>query len=139
MTRLHFHIKSLVSAIFFLCSLYTFAIAGNPREVVSLNRGWLFHLGNATPSITVSQAKHEGWRTVNVPHDFQIEQPWVAPAADEKADNSDVGANIRSRLSARGFKEMGEGWYVRTITPPAEEKGRRALLDFEGIMYMGDV
>ena len=115
------------------------AFAGNPREMISLNRGWLFHLGTASSDITVSQAEAEGWRTINVPHDFQIEQPWVAPAADEKADNSDAGANIRSRLSARGFKEMGEGWYVRSFTPKAEDKGRRALLDFEGIMYMGDV
>ena len=29
-------------------------------------------------------------KTIDVPHDFQIEQPWVAPSADEKADNTDV-------------------------------------------------
>lgn len=124
---------------FFLCSPYTFGADGNPREVVNLNRGWLFHSGKASPAITTAQAKTEGWRIVNVPHDFQIEQPWVAPSADEKADNSDAGANIRSRLSSRGFKEMGEGWYVRSFTPDIEEKGHRAILDFEGIMYVGDV
>ena len=52
-----------------------------------------------------------------MPHDFQIEQPWVAPAADEKADNSDAAANIKSRLSSRGFKEMGKGWYRLHLTP----------------------
>ena len=133
----------MLNKIFVFCLLaFAFclsSLAQNPREVISLNRGWLFHLGAASPSITVSQAESEGWKTINVPHDFQIEQPWVAPAADEKADNSDAGANIRSRLSARGFKEMGEGWYVRSFTPKAEDKGRRALLDFEGIMYVGDV
>ena len=63
----------------------------------------------------------------------------MAPSADEKADNSDVAANIRSRLSARGFKEIGKGYYRKTVTPPAEWKGRRVLLDFEGIMLVGDV
>lgn len=129
----------MVSAMLLLCSPYTFAANGEPREIVSLNRGWMFHLGSASASITPSQAENEGWKTINVPHDFQIEQPWVAPSSDEKADNSDAGANIRSRLSARGFKEMGEGWYVRSFTPSAEDKGRRAILDFEGIMYVGDV
>ena len=93
-----------------------------------LNFGWEFRLND------------EGqWRKVSVPHDFQIEQPWVAPAADEKADNTDVAANIRSRLSSRGFKEMAKGYYRYHLTPSAAMKGRRVLLDFEGIMYTADV
>ena len=109
------------------------------RKVININRGWLFHSGESTPSITTAKAKADGWKLVNVPHDFQIEQPWVAPDASEKADNSDAGANIKSRLSARGFKEMGGGWYVKTFTPASEDKGKRCLIDFQGIMYLGDV
>ena len=86
---------------------------------------------------TAADDRH--WRTVDVPHDFQMEQPWVAPAADEKADNSDAAANIKSRLSPRGFKEMGVAWYRYHLTPADRLKGRRLLLDFEGIMYVGDV
>ena len=98
------------------------------RIVESLNFGWEFRLND------------EGqWRKISVPHDFQIEQPWVAPAADEKADNTDVAANIRSRLSSRGFKEMAKGYYRYHLTPSAAMKGRRVLLDFEGIMYTADV
>ena len=93
-----------------------------------LNFGWEFRLND------------EGeWRKVNVPHDFQIEQPWVAPSADEKADNTDVAANIKSRLSSRGFKEMGKGYYRLHYTPAKELEGQRVLLDFEGIMYTADV
>ncbi|MGN0303769.1 MAG: glycoside hydrolase family 2 TIM barrel-domain containing protein [Prevotella sp.] len=109
------------------------------RKVININREWLFHSGESTPSITTEKAKADGWKLVNVPHDFQIEQPWVAPDASEKADNSDAGANIKSRLSARGFKEMGCGWYVKTFTPASEDKGKRCLIDFQGIMYLGDV
>ena len=77
--------------------------------------------------------------TVNLPHDFQISQPWVAPDASERPDNSDAGANVKSRLSPRGFKEMGIGWYRYTLTPKTEWKGKRIMLDFQGIMLVGDV
>ena len=103
-------------------------VTAQERQVINLNFGWEFRLNN------------EGeWRKVNLPHDFQIEQPWVAPAADEKADNTDVAANIKSRLSSRGFKEMGKVYYRYQLTPSADMKGKRILLDFGGIMYTGDV
>ena len=102
--------------------------ANAQRVVKDLNFGWQFRLNN------------EGeWRTVDVPHDFQIEQPWVAPAADERPDNTDVAANIKSRLSSRGFKEMAKGYYRYHLTPTPDMEGRRILLDFEGIMYTAEV
>ena len=107
------------------------------RTTESLNFGWNFHRGNADISnINVNDGT---WQTVDVPHDFQISQDWVPPSADEKENNSDGASNFKSRLSARGFKEMGDGWYVKTITPEESLKGKRVLLDFEGIMYVGDV
>ena len=113
--------------------------AQSDRKTTNINRGWLFLQGEASSSITSEKAKADGWKEVNLPHDFQIEQPWVAPAADEKANTSDAGANIKSRLSARGFKEMGSGWYVRSFTPSTDDKGKRISIDFQGIMYLGDV
>ena len=108
------------------------------RVVENLNFGWRFHLGDVQGA-EASQYDDAGWRVVDVPHDFQIEQPWVAPAADEKADNTDVAANIKSRLSSRGFKEMGKGWYRLHLTPADTLKGRRLLLQFDGIIYTADV
>ena len=102
-------------------------ITANANERVSLNRNWTF---------TSADGKS---KTINVPHDYLIEQPWVAPAADEKADNSDAGANIKSRLSARGFKELESGTYTKTITAENAWKGKRIILDFQGIMYVADV
>ena len=108
------------------------------REVVSLDFGWRFHLGDVENGEAV--ALDDGsWRMVDVPHDFQIEQPWVAPNSSERPDNSDAGANIRSRLSSRGFKEMGRGWYRLHLTPDARLRDRRLLLQFDGIMMTGDV
>ena len=108
------------------------------RVETNLNFGWRFHAGDGK-GYELPAFDDSGWRQVNVPHDFQIEQPWVAPSADEKADNSDVAANIKSRLSSRGFKEMGAGWYRLHLSPADTLKGRRLLLQFDGIMYTADV
>lgn len=102
------------------------------------NFDWRFHAGDVTDAWQPTTSDAD-WRTVTIPHDFQIEQPWVAPGSNERPDNSDPGANIRSLLSSRGFKAMGIGWYRKTFTPPAAWQGRRVVLDFEGIMLVGDV
>lgn len=112
--------------------------AQDARQIISLNFGWRFHSGDVAGA-EAADFNDSGWQEVNVPHDFQISQPWVEPAKDEKADNSDAASNVRSRLSARGFKEMGVGWYRKAIIPGAELQGKRVLLDFEGIMLTGDV
>lgn len=98
------------------------------RDTININREWQF-----------SRTEQGTAEVVNLPHDFQISQPWVPPSADEKADNSDQAANVKSRLSARGFKEMGIGYYRKTLHVPSEWKEKRVLLDFGGIMLVGDV
>ena len=108
------------------------------RDTISINQGWQFHRGdvkNMAELITTQS----GDDVVNLPHDFLIGQDWVAPDASERPDNSDAGSNVRSRLSPRGFKEMGIGWYRYELTPKAEWKGKRIVLDFQGIMLVGDV
>ena len=108
------------------------------RDTISINQGWQFHRGdvkNMAELITTQS----GDDVVNLPHDFLIGQDWVAPDASERPDNSDAASNVRSRLSPRGFKEMGIGWYRYELTPKAEWKGKRIVLDFQGIMLVGDV
>ena len=128
--------KVLLMALLTLAGLS--GLQAQQRVVQNLNFGWRFHAGDVKNAEQTSFDDAD-WRTVNVPHDFQIEQPWVAPAADEKADNSDAAANIKSRLSSRGFKEMGKGWYRLHLTPADSLKDRRLLLQFDGIIYTGDV
>ena len=110
---------------------YSLFTAPAQRVIKSLNFGWEFKAGNVDQDSV--------WRRVDVPHDFQIEQPWVAPEAGDTGDANDPAANIKSRLSSRAFKEMGKGYYRLHYTPATELKDRRVLLDFEGIMYTADV
>lgn len=118
-----------------LVALNTFA---ESRKIENLNFGWRFSYGDIENAS--SPAFDDGnWQSVNLPHDFQISQPWVAPADDEKADKNNPVANVSSRLSSRGFKEMGTGWYRRQLIADSSWIGRRVLLDFGGIMLNGDV
>ncbi|MBQ9285008.1 MAG: DUF4982 domain-containing protein [Bacteroidaceae bacterium] len=102
-----------------------------------MNFGWRFHSGDIAGAEALD-FDDSAWRLVDLPHDFQIEQPWVAPTADERPDTSDPGANVRSRLSSRGFKLMGIGWYRKSFSADPQWRGRRVVLDFEGILYTGD-
>ena len=137
-----------------ISTLAVFTVQAQPRQVINLDFGWRFHAGDGVetglqsleaspttgcPPFAALQYDDSSWRTLDLPHDFQIEQPWVAPAADEKADNSDAAANIKSRLSARGFKEMGRAWYRQHFSLHDSLRTKRILIDFGGIMYTGDV
>ena len=108
------------------------------RDTISINQGWQFHRGDVK-NIAELKSTQSGDDVVNLPHDFLIGQDWVAPDASERPDNSDAGSNVRSRLSSSGFKEMGIGWYRYELTPKDEWKGKRIVLDFQGIMLVGDV
>lgn len=95
------------------------------QRKVLFNFDWKFRLvtgsdGNedfASPSLDDSS-----WRTLDLPHDFQMEQPWEQSAG-----------------GARGFKAMATGWYRKTFKADDAWQGKRVLVDFEGIMLVGDV
>ena len=85
------------------------------------NFGWKFQLGNLEGAERIDY-DDSTWRTLDLPHDYQFEQPW-----DEKENKG------------RGFKRMCEGWYRKTFNVPESLKGLRVVLDFEGVMYVSDV
>ena len=116
----------------------TLSVDAAVRDTISINQGWQFHRGDVKNIAELKSTQSED-DVVNLPHDFLIGQDWVAPDASERPDNSDAGSNVRSRLSSRGFKEMGIGWYRYELTPKDEWKGKRIVLDFQGIMLVGDV
>lgn len=124
------------------------AAQASVRDTIDINWGWQFHRGEikgiSLPSDNILNSHlldeaMQGCEVVNLPHDFQLYQPWVAPGADERANSQDAANNVKSRLSARGFKEMGIGWYRYELTPQEEWKGKRVMLDFGGMMLVGDV
>ena len=66
------------------------------------NFDWRFQLGN--PEGAESKEFNDSeWRVLDLPHDFQFEQPWEEEAG-----------------GARGWKNRCEGWYRKTFTAPEE-------------------
>ena len=111
------------------------AFADTPREHLSLDASWKFHLGDDWPdAIDYRNAGHCGgaagerfddanWRIVNLPHDWAIELPF-----DQTADRG------------HGYKALGPtfprnsiGWYRRTFSLPNGDKGERIWLTFDGV------
>ena len=90
-------------------------------EGLLFNFDWRFQLGNPEGA-EKEDFNDAGWRKLDLPHDFQFEQPW---------DQSAGGA--------RGFKQRCEGWYRKTFDAPQEWQGLQVVLDFDGVMYYGDV
>lgn len=96
----------------------------NQHDVL-FNNGWKFLLvtkENKNTDFASPQLDDSKWRTLDLPHDFQFEQPWTEGGG-----------------GARGFKPMCEGWYRKTFMAPKEWQGLSVKLDFGGIIYLGDV
>lgn len=91
------------------------------RQSQLFNFGWKFQSGDLKDAQSI-EYNDSDWRVLDLPHDFQIEQPW-----DESAGG------------ARGFKAMGTGWYRKAFKADSAWKNKRVLLDIEGIMLIGDV
>jgi beta-galactosidase len=122
------------------------SVSAAPRERLSLDKGWRFHLGSAAgaerdfgfgKTAWFSKAGEAGgpaslafddgaWRAVNVPHDWAVELPF-APNG-----NGDVVSH-GSKPVGRLFPETTIGWYRRTFDVPASDAGRRIRLDFDGV------
>jgi beta-galactosidase len=109
--------------------------ADSPREHLSLDANWKFHLGDDWPgALRLDKAGSSGgpaaekfgdsaWRVLDLPHDWAIELPF-----DKNSDGS------------HGFKPVGPGyaknsigWYRRTFDLPAEDSGKRIWLTFDGV------
>ncbi|MBR4774492.1 MAG: DUF4982 domain-containing protein [Bacteroidales bacterium] len=89
---------------------------------VLFNFDWKFALGDVQGAADPS-CDDTSWRSLDLPHDFQFEQPWLNDAS----------------LNGRGFKPMCEGWYRKTFRTDPSWEGKKVYLEFDGIMYYSDV
>ena len=116
------------------------------RTRLLLDFDWRFHLGNAAdPALDFGYGRgNDGvfaktgyffgparpnfdakdWRTINLPHDWAVELPFV---------------NDRE-LDSHGYKPVGRaypatsiGWYRKVFAIPADDAGRRIALEFDGV------
>ena len=89
------------------------------RTTESFCDAWTFHLGDVEGAgkAGFDDAK---WRILDVPHDWSIELPF---------DNTFPNAG------AVGYLPGGLGWYRKTFTIPEASRGKKVVVDFDGV-YM---
>ncbi len=101
--------------------------ATQPRDTVSFDRTWKFHLGEATGA-EKPDFNDASWRALDIPHDWMIEGvTGTDPAAmdgpfDRKSPAGGSG----------GFMNGGIGWYRKTFTLPESSRNRHTFVLFDG-------
>ncbi|MEI6323734.1 MAG: glycoside hydrolase family 2 TIM barrel-domain containing protein [bacterium] len=95
----------------------------SPRIDQRIDDGWKFSLAdnatNASPSIDDSK-----WQVVTLPHDWSIAGP-------NEATNAMGGQG--------GFFPSGTGWYRYPLDVPTDWKGKKVMLEFEGVYQHAEV
>ncbi|MGH7967982.1 MAG: sugar-binding domain-containing protein, partial [Limisphaerales bacterium] len=92
------------------------------RQEMLFDPGWRFHRGGAQGA-EASFFDDRGWRAVDLPHDWSVED---LPGAGSPFDQDAI-----SQVNG-GFTAGGTGWYRKAFTLPAGEEGRRVILEFDG-------
>ncbi|NDV69353.1 DUF4982 domain-containing protein [Dysgonomonas sp. 25] len=93
------------------------------RKVSLFNSEWKFILGD-NPRASIESFDDTSWRILNLPHDWSIE-------ADFSVDNPATPGG--------GALPGGIGWYRKTFTPDAGDKGKKTYIDFDGIYWNSSV
>ena len=104
-------------------------------QTTSFDFGWRFHRGGAqyaeSPNFDDSK-----WRKVDLPHDWSIED-LPAGQAGLPGTKSPFDPDAISQVSG-GFTVGGTGWYRKTFTIPADQKGKRIHIQFDGVYMNAD-
>ncbi len=115
-----------------------------PREQLLFDFGWKFTFGNGndpardldfgfdqsdfakTGDFKFAQTGFDDskWRTLNLPHDWAVELPFVD-------DDAQLGHGCKP--IGRRYPETSVGWYRREFDIPSTDKGRRITLEFDGV------
>lgn len=130
-------------ALFGLCAATTSPQALKARAVSTSDRAardgwvgvalfdadWRFHRGGAQGA-EAPDFDDSGWRKLDLPHDWSIE--------DLPEKRSPFDPDAISQVSG-GFTTGGTGWYRKTLNVPAEAKGKRIVIQFDGVYMNADV
>lgn len=86
-----------------------------------VNSDWGFHLGDIEGQAG-AEKNRAGWQQVSLPHDWGVKYPLSPTLA-----------------SATGYLPGGIGWYRKQLTIPAEDRGKKIFLYFEGVYNRSEV
>jgi beta-galactosidase len=102
---------------------------GGVEGAVLFDDDWRFHRGGAQGA-EAAEFDDSRWRRLDLPHDWSIE--------DLPGTRSPFDADAISQVSG-GFTVGGTGWYRKTFNVPESQKGRRVLIQFDGVYMNAEV
>jgi beta-galactosidase len=114
-----------------------------PREQLLFDFDWKFQFGHGSdPARDLGFGNGQGdfaktgefefstvqfddakWRTLNLPHDWAVELPFVRDEVQNSHGYKPIG---------RRYPETSVGWYRRTFDVPLSDQGRRIAVEFDG-------
>jgi len=116
--------------LFVLLLLISTVVSAQDNSRVQLfDADWRFHRGGAQGA-DEPEFDDTKWRKVDLPHDWSIE--------DLPGTGSPFSPDAISQASG-GFTTGGTGWYRKTFTIPAADKGRRIQVQFDGVYMNAEV
>lgn len=104
-------------------------VQGGQNNVALFDADWRFQRGGAQGA---EQPNYDdaAWRRLDLPHDWSIE--------DLPGTHTPFSPDAISQVSG-GFTTGGTGWYRKTFTLANEEKGKRVLIQFDGVYMNAEV
>src|SRR6185437_14789647 len=90
---------------------------------------WKFFLGGAQNAES-EKFDDSKWRTVDLPHDWSIED---LPGKNSPFDKKAIGQ------VSTGFTVGGTGWYRKSFMVGADKKGKRISVQFGGVYMNSEV
>ena len=115
---------------FFVCLLLgSLSISAQENATTQFDNNWTFLLG-AAQGAEQAAFDDSSWRKVDLPHDWSIE--------DLKGTHSPFNEYAISQVSG-GFTTGGTSWYRKRFQIPAEDKGKKIFIQFDGVYMNTDV
>ena len=114
--------KLLITCLFIIMGIGVFA---QDTGAELFDKNWSFFRGGAQGA-EIARFDDSKWRKIDLPHDWGIED---LPGAKSPFNPSAI-----SQVSG-GFTTGGTGWYRKQFTIPADQKGKRIIIQFDGV-YM---
>ncbi|HKU73542.1 MAG TPA: DUF4982 domain-containing protein [Pyrinomonadaceae bacterium] len=120
-----FRPHKMLMAVFALFTFSALALAQRPGNVVLFDDDWRFQRGGAQGA-EATDFDDSRWRRLDLPHDWSIE--------DQQGKKTPFDPAAISQVSG-GFTTGGTGWYRKTFDITQGHKGKRIVIQFDGI-YM---
>ncbi len=143
----HFNIRFLAHLVFFIFIFFAVPAQTIIRKKINIDENWKFHFGNSTHpdkdfnygvanifaktggaagTAIDPRFKDSSWRTLDLPHDWAVELPFV------QSENEQV-ENHGFKPVGGLFPETSIGWYRKHFTIARADSGTRFQIQFDGM------